>query len=133
MQPNTVTLPVDVANNGTTFDEIYSRYEEQQNRTVYIGAFHTPDSRDMLTLLRTMPTKNGNFKGVSKSTVKFTKDTVVSGVDGSTTLTAPIIIDVSFSIPVGTIAADVIKARQRVIALLDEDSFMDPLNIQLQI
>jgi hypothetical protein len=133
MQPNTVTLAVDVLNNGTTEDQIYTRYEEYQNRASYIGASHTPDSRDALAIYRTFPTKTGNFKGVAKSAVKFTKDVEVSGVDSSTTLTAPIIFDLSASIPVGATTADVLEARQRLIALLDNDTFMNSLNIQLMV
>lgn len=133
MQPNTVTLSVDVLNNGTTEDQVYTRYEELQNRTAYIGASHLPDNRDVLGIYRTFPTKSGNFKGVAKSAVKFTKDVEVAGVDSSTTLTSPIILDFSASVPVGATIADVKEARQRMIALLDSDTFMDALMIQLMV
>lgn len=133
MQPNTVTLPVDPANNSTVVNEVYTRYEETQNRTAYIGASHAPDDRDLLAIYRTFPTKSGNFKGVAKSSVKFTKDVEVAGVDSSTTLTSPIILDLSASIPVGASAADIKHARQRLIALLDDDTFMDGLQIQLMV
>lgn len=133
MQANTLTLSVDAANNATPANEVYTRYEEYQNRSSYIGANHTPDDRDQLALYRTFPTKSGNFKGTAKSSVKFTKDVEVAGVDSSTTLTAPIILDVSFSVPVGATSADLIHARQRLIALLDSDSLMDSLNIQLMV
>lgn len=133
MQPNTVTLDVDVLNNGTTEEQVYTRYEEAQNRTAYIGTTHVPDARDILTIYRTFPTRSGNFKGVAKSSVKFTKDVEVAGADSSTTLTSPIILDLSFSVPVGATAADVKVARQRLLALLDDDTFMDGLNIQLMV
>lgn len=133
MQPNTVSLDVDVLNNGTTEEQVYTRYEEAQNRTVYIGVSHTPDARDTLSIYRTFPTKSGNFKGVAKSAVKLTEDVQVAGVDSSTTLTSPIIFDFSASIPVGAPAAAVKEARQRLIALLDDDTFMDSLQIQLMV
>lgn len=133
MQPSTITLAVDTANTGSTTNEVYSRYEETQNRTTYIGAGHTPDSRDTITLYRTQPTRTGNFKGVSKSSVKFTEDTEVSGVDSSTTLAAPMIMEISFSIPVGASTADVVHLRQRAHALIDDDSIMNALNIQLMV
>jgi hypothetical protein len=133
MQPNTITLAVDIANSGSTTNEVYNRYEETQNRTTYIGSGHTPDSRDSLTLYRTQPTRTGNFKGVAKSAVKFTDDVEVSGVDSSTTLAAPMILEISFSIPVGTAATDVKHLRQRALAALDDDSVMDALNIQLMV
>lgn len=134
MQADQLTLVVDTENTGTNpVNEIYSRYEEQPNRTTYIGASHTPDARDSLAIYRTFPTKTGNFKGTAKSSVKFTKDVTVAGVDSSTSLTAPIIIEVSFSVPVGTDAYALVAARQRVIAALDNDTFMNALNTQLMI
>jgi hypothetical protein len=65
--------------------------------------------------------------------VKFTDDVEVSGVDSSTTLAAPMILEISFSIPVGTAATDVKHLRQRALAALDDDSVMDALNIQLMV
>jgi hypothetical protein len=57
----------------------------------------------------------------------------VAGVDSSTTLTAPIILDLSFSVPIGATIADVKHLRQRLMALIDNDSFMDALNVQLMV
>lgn len=133
MQPNTVTLPVDVANNGTIVQQTYSRYEEDKNRTVYVEGSHNPDNRVMLAIYRTFPTKSGNFKGVMKTAVKFTTDHQVPGVEQTSILTSPIIFELSASIPVGIDPADVVQARQRLIALLDNDTFMDALQIQLMV
>lgn len=133
MQADTLTLSVDAANDSNPANEVYTRYEEYQNRATYIGASHTPDDRDTVAIYRTFPTKSGNFKGTAKSAVKFTKDIEVAGVDSSTTITAPIILELSFSVPVGATTADVIHARQRAIALLDSDTFMNSLNIQLMV
>lgn len=132
MQDNTLTLAVDVANSGSTTNETYTRYEEYQNRAVYIGANHTPDNRDTLSIYRTFPTKSGNFKGTGKTAVKFTKDTEVAAVD-STTITAPIILELSMSVPVGTDVAELVHARQRLLTLLDTDAFMNSLSVQLMI
>lgn len=133
MQANQLTLSVDAGNNGTPANETYTRYEEYQNRSTYIGANHTPDDRDLLAIYRTFPTKTGNFKGTAKSSVKFTKDVEVAGVDSNTTIASPIIVECSFSVPVGASAAELKHARQRIIAALDNDSFMDSLNIQLMV
>lgn len=133
MQANTLTLSVDAANDGNPANEVYTRYEEYQNRSSYIGADHLPDARNTLAIYRTFPTKSGNFKGTAKSSVKFTQDVEVAGVDSSTTLTAPIILDLSFSVPVGATTDDLKHVRQRLLALLDTDSFMDSLNIQLMV
>lgn len=133
MQVDQLVISVDAENNGNPADVTYDRYIENENRSVYITSAHVPEARDTLGLYRTFPTKSGNFKGVSKSALKFTRDIEVSGVDSSTVLTSPMIADISFSIPVGALAIDILELRQRMIAALDNDSFMDSLNIQLMV
>lgn len=133
MQADQITLAVDPLNNGTTVNETFTRFEEFQNRAVYIGEGHLPDARNTIGIYRTFPTKTGNFKGVCKTAVKSTLDVEVAGVDSNTTITAPIIMDLSFSVPVGVTTAELVKARQRLIALLDDDSFMNALNVQLMV
>lgn len=133
MQANQISLNVDVLNDGNTVAQTYDRYEEFQNRSIYVGATHVPEARDQMAIYRTFPSKSGNFKGVSKSAIKFTADVEVPGVDASTTLTAPMIGEVTFSLPVGCAAADVKELRQRIIAALDVDTFMDSLSIQLMV
>ena len=132
MQPNTITLSVDEENDGVgPVNHVYSRHEEYQNRSVYISGSHTLVAKDSLSLYRTFPKVAGNFKGVAKSSMKFSKDVTVFGVDGVSQLTAPIIVEVSFSIPVGATSAAILIARQRALALLDLDSVMAPLNEKL--
>jgi hypothetical protein len=65
--------------------------------------------------------------------VKFSQDVEVAGVDGVSTLTSPIIVEVSFSVPVGATQAEQLIARQRAIALLDDDTIMVKLNDQLMV
>lgn len=133
MQPDEITLSVDELNNATLVDETLSRFEENLNRSVYVGENHTVVTKDTLTFYRTFPKQNGNFRGVAKTSCKFSRDMAVAGVDSLTTISAPIIIEISFSIPVGVSAADVLLHRQRAIALLDQDAVMTPLNGQLMI
>lgn len=133
MQADALQLSVDATNTGAPSTETYTRYEEFQNRASYIGVGHTPDDRDLMAIYRTFPTKAGNFKGTGKSAVKLTRDVQVAGVDSSTTITSPIILDCSFSVPVGTPVAELKHARQRMIAILDDDIFMDSLNVQLMV
>lgn len=133
MQPNVIELDVDVANNETTEQQDYTRYEENLNRSTYIGANHTMQAKNTLSLYRTFPKQSGNFKGVAKSSAKFSVDMVVPGVDGVSQLTAPMIWELSASIPVGVADADVLEARQRVIALADLDAIMNALNVQLMV
>lgn len=134
MQPNTITLSVDTLNDAAAIvDETLTRFEEYLNRSKYIGENHSLSSRDELTLYRTFPKQAGNFKGVGKSAAKFAFDVSVPGVDATTTLTSPIIMEISFSVPVGTTPADVLLMRQRGLALLDLDAVMAPLNDGLMV
>lgn len=133
MQPNSIVLPVDELNNETTVNHTYTRYEETLNKSTYISGTSVPVARDMLQLYRTPHKVSGNFRGVSKSAIKFTEDIIVDGVDGISQITAPIIVEVSFSVPVGATAAQTLLARQKALACLDLDSVMAPLNDQLMV
>lgn len=133
MQPNEITLAVDVLNNGTTENQTYARFEEFLNRSIYIGSDHSLCLRNTLGLYRTLPKQSGNFKGVAKSSFKFSQDVVVDGVDGVSSITSPLILEVSFSVPVGATAADVLELRQRALALIDADTVMTPLNLTLMV
>jgi hypothetical protein len=133
MQPNTITLAVDELNTDITTDHVFQRFEEFQNRSVYIGPNHTVAGRNQLSFYRTFPKQSGNFRGTAKSAVKFTLDKTVLGVDGSSSIVAPLIVEVSFSIPVGTTDADILVMRQSALALLDSDTVMQPLNSTLMV
>lgn len=128
MQPNEITLAVDEENDGVGLvNHVFTRFEEYQNRALYISADHTLDARDTLGLYRTLPKKSGNFKGVAKTSCKFSKDVSVPTVDGAGNITAPIILEVSFSLPVGATPEDALIMRQRAVTLLDDDAIMVPL------
>jgi len=133
MQANTITLAVDELNNASTTNHVYSRFDEYQNRTVYTEAIHQLTLRDTLSFYRTFPKASGNFKGTAKTTLKFSKDYAVDGVDGVASLIAPLIAEVSFSVPVGVTAAAQMIARQRCISILDDDTVMVALMNQLNI
>lgn len=134
MLPNVITLAVDKLNDGNIVNEVLTRFEEQTNRSVYVGESHSIESRDTCTFYRTLPKPNGNFKGVAKTAFKFSRDLLVLGVDNTTSVSAPLIVEVSFSIPIGATEANKLLARQRAIALLDlDDGVMDPLQNQLMI
>lgn len=134
MQPNEITLSVDEQNDGVDpVNHVFSRFEQYQNRSTYVGPAHALTSRNTLGFYRTFPKPSGNFKGVAKTSLKFTKDLAVDGVDGVSTITSPIITEVSFSIPVGATAAEILIARQKLISLLDSDAVMAPLNESLMV
>lgn len=129
MQPNTVTLAVDILNTDVTTNQVYTRIEELVNRSTYGGPGHSFSSTNSLQLYRTNPVRSGSFLGAAKTSVKFTESVTVPSAEGEDT-TYPLIVEVSFSVPVGTTSAKVLELRQRVIALLDDDAIMDPLNNQ---
>lgn len=119
MLNNTITLPVDILNNGTTSNRVYTRYDEYQNRSVYKGPSHTLVKRDTLGFYRTPVKANGTDNGVAKSAMKLTFDIEVPGKIATTTVTKPLIADASFSIPVGATTAQTLEFRQRLIACID--------------
>lgn len=131
MQPNEIVLAVNEDNDDGTTAEVnhtYTRYDEYQNRSIYISGTHSPSARNTMAFYRSFPSVNGNFKGVQKSSVKFTEDVVVDGVDGVAQLSAPVILEVNFSYPVGLTASDKVIYRQKLVAALSDDSIMDNLN-----
>jgi hypothetical protein len=134
MQPNTITLDVNHDNDdGTTAEvsHVLTRYDEYQNRTEYIDEDHTLALRNKVGFYRTFPKVSGNYKGTAKSAVKFTQDVAVEGVDSTTTVTAPGIIDIGFSFPIGMTPAQTLELRMRAVAMLLDDAIMAPLCDQL--
>jgi hypothetical protein len=133
-QPDLITIPVDELNTGVDTDHVYSRFDDFANRSVYINtSTHNLEMRDTLGLYRTFPKPNGNFKGVGKTSLKFTTDISVDAVDGVSTLVSPMIGEVGFSIPVGATDAQKLILRQRIVALVDQELYMVPLQNQLEI
>lgn len=133
MLDNVLTLAVDHDRDATPTDEDYTRFEENLNRSLYVGDDHSVESRNTMTVTRSLPTVSGNFRGVKKTSLKFTQDYEVAGVDATTTLVAPIIISVSFSVPVGATAAAAMHLRERVRAALDDQDLMTRLTESMEI
>lgn len=121
MLDNTITLPVDPANNEQVANEVYTRYEESANRSSYIGQDHSLAVRNTLAVTRSFPTVSGNFKGVAKSALKFTQDIEVEGVNAMTVNSSPMIGTVGFSFPVGTTPSQAMHLRQRIVAAVDHE------------
>lgn len=133
MLDNTITLSVDTTNDDTPENHVFTRYDEYQNRSVYNGPDHSLDTKELLTIYRTPPKPSGNFKGVAKSALKFARDVDVEGKDSTTTVAAVELGEISFSIPIGTTAADAMILRQRMIAALDDDALMVKIMENLEI
>lgn len=134
-QDNTITLTVDEANDGAgtaDVDHVYERFETFNTRSVYHHSTHQPDMRNMLGFYRTPAKRSGNRRGSQKSSVKFTWDVIVPGVDG-TNIVETHYIEVNTSIPLGVTSAEAKARRQHVVAILDDDTIMDTLNIFLGI
>lgn len=126
MLSDTITLAVDEANNSTPVNHVMGRSEEGPTKTVYYDAAHTVAARDTMAILRQFAKQSGNFYGTTKVAIKFTKDITVTGVNGEN-IKVPIIGEASFSLPVGCTNAQNTLLRQKLIAILDDDSEMDPL------
>lgn len=118
MLAETVVLPVDILNNGTTTNRSYTRYQEFLDRSVYKGPSHTLLRRDTLGFYRTPVKSSGVSHGVAKSAGKLTQDIVVPG-KAATDVVLPMIGNFDFSIPVGATAAQTLEFRQRMIAVID--------------
>jgi hypothetical protein len=129
MQANTITLPVDLLNNGTPTNEAFNRYNEELNKSTYVGPNHSLQARNKMELYRTLPKRAGNFLGAAKGSVKFTHDITVAGADGADTV-VPQIFEVSYSLPVGSTDAEALAFRQRVIAALDHSFMVSFMGIQ---
>lgn len=131
MLDGTITLPVDVLNNGTTSNRVYTRMDEYLDRSVYKGPDHSFIEKDTLGFYRTRPKATSVDYGVAKSAIKLTQDVTVAGKQ-TASISKPMIADCSFNIPVGTSAADTLQFRQRLIAVLDHAiaaSLVDQLEV----
>lgn len=125
LDPN-FTLAVDELNNGTTVEEDFEHFETVSNRSIYTSEHHTAAFPNRLNFYRSMAKPAGNFPGTNKTSAKFSRDYVITGNDGLAQIKAPLIAEVSFSIPNGIGLADIVLAQQRLLALLDH-----PLMVKL--
>lgn len=130
MQADQITLAVDVANNASLVNKVFNRIEDPVGRSIYFGVTdaHTPALRNTLNFYRTYPKRSGLFLGSTKTAVKFTRDVAVPNAEGSGNIVTPIIIEVTFSVPVGTPTATLLALRQHVVAIVDRDDICGKLN-----
>lgn len=133
MQENIIEFDVNENHDGTTIVErMLRRAEEGNGRSVYHMDGHTRLRRQTLTLLRTYAKKVGSFNGTDKTAFKFTLDKEVQAVDPTSSVVAPLIAEVSFSIPVGTSPENVLALRQTLVAVLNFDQMMDRLHLDME-
>jgi hypothetical protein len=105
MLDNTITLDVNDDNDdGTTatVEEVYSRWQTLENRSIFHNAAHSLEMRKKLDVYRTPARANGNYRGSSKQSFKFTEDGSYAGMDSTTTIISPKIVEFKTSFPVGS-------------------------------
>jgi len=71
----------------------------------YFGPAHTMSSKDDILLARVLPKPTTLFSGVARTTAKLTRTLTLDGT--ALTPTAPAIVEISVSVPVGSVAADI--------------------------
>lgn len=97
------------------------------NRVGYIGAAKTVSVKDDLVLARQAPKPTPTFSGVGRSDAKLTRTVTLSG---ALTPSAPAILDIAVSIPVGTAAADVDALLNDMGAFLSSADFKTHVKAQ---
>lgn len=116
MLENTITLAL--PNGGNPINSIFTRIDVFQNRSLYHGPSHSNTARKTMGFYRTYPKKTGNFLGVMKSAVKITFDLDVLNAVGDP-IVSPMIGEISFSIPVGAVEAEVDLLLDHLEALVE--------------
>lgn len=81
---------------------VYEQSIKADNRSVYVVEDYDFSSLDQFTFYRTPPKVSGNYRGNLKTAVKRSVDLSVVGVDSTTTITAPAIVQISASWPIGS-------------------------------
>lgn len=117
MLENSYTLAVDEDLSGTgTTSIVLSTDEFYTHRRVYKEAAHTPAARKLVTVARTRPKKSGNYNGSEKVSLKSTRDYTVPNALAAD-ISAPGLVELSTSFPVGVSAADRIKQLALLFAI----------------
>lgn len=98
MLSNTLVIPVLL--DSTPENVEFRRFEENSNRTVYIGPEHQLDSKQVLIVSRSLPKKSGNFRGNLTTEVRIFDDVTIKAADGSD-LSVPGSITITAVLPVG--------------------------------
>lgn len=121
MLENTLTLSL--PNGGTPVNMTITRIDVFQNRSVYHEPSHSTTMRKTCGFYRTLPKRSGDFLGVSKSAAKSTVDIAVTDAKGAT-VTAPMIGEISFSVPIGATEAAIDTLLDRLDALISNRSVL---------
>lgn len=108
MQPNTIAYTFDHDNDGGTTAAVsvtLTRHAEELNKSTYRTGSHSTEVPDTVNFYRTAAKRSGEFLGAQKVSVKRTKTFEVETASGGATK-APVVGELSFSIPVGVTNAE---------------------------
>lgn len=133
MLETTIVLSVDKANNASPVSETFTRDGNiNPNKSLYYGDLNTVDSKETLVFTRVPAKINGNFKGTQRSSQKYSRKFVVTGVDGANidVIATTECVD---SFPVGLTDAQKLELRQYMVALRDNDTVMNAIHNQGQV
>lgn len=115
------TIVMTLPNGGTPVNVNITRIDVLQNRSVYHEPTHSTTMRKTVGFYRTLPKRSGDFLGVAKSAVKSTLDMTVANAKGEPVV-SPMIGEISFSIPIGAVEADIDSLLDRLEALIKSRS-----------
>lgn len=126
MLDQTLTLPV------VGGDVVVTRYSEEKDKSTYHFTGATWASRKEVSFLRSLPKPSGSYPGNARGTVKITWDVEVVDKAGST-IVAPIIATIQYSIPVGADSAVVTSHIAHMAAVLNHATLPEAIFESLQI
>lgn len=133
MLPNEISYAVDVAMNDVDVTTVCRRSDYVGGKSLYKLPGHTASSRNQLQFFRNEPKNTGNFRGTRRTSAKLTREISVPGVDATTSVVVPIIIELSCSFPLGVSDSDAIAARQFIAAVLADGPNIDLLTLSLEV
>lgn len=113
----------------TVNTRVYTADRVSPDSVAYTSPANTITITDRLEMARVYPKPQGTFRGVAKPSMRITKTVTINATTGET---APLIASCSFSVPVGTLSADVdtlCADLASFFALADAKSLLKTLDI----
>lgn len=133
MLENQIVVPVAEEMGGTPANVECRRSDFTSGKSLYKLPGHSYASKNQLQFFSNEPKPSGNFMGTRRTSAKLTRGVAVPGKDLSTSVVAPIIIELSCSIPVGVDDKTAIAARQFVMALGSQAEVINTLNLRSEV
>lgn len=133
MLDNEIVIPVAVVMGGATTDISCRRADFSSGKSLYKLPGHSYAAKNQLQCFANEPKPSGNFMGTRRTSVKYTHGVTVAGRDLSTSVVAPIIVELSCSIPVGVSDEDAIAARQVIVCFAGQAEVINTLNLRSEV